>query len=179
MTTEDFTLPTDLVSGTEAEAQLAAFSAPPPAEQLQQLAFLLGEFRCEYVDLSSQPPTSGVSYWTTVPVLGGHFLEMTQQVPVPGIHSRWTFGWNAAEQSFFTTYADDWGNHGSTRCAGWEDGKLNCIGEYFAFGGKFVFNERFQIVDADHYRKECFVQTPDGWNQIDRVDATRITGDEA
>lgn len=178
MTTDHSVAPEQFASSGEAEAAPAAFD-PKPAEELHQLDFMLGAFRCEYVEITLVPPRTGVSYWTTEPALGGHVYEMLQDTPGVGIHSRWTFGWDATDQVFFTTYYDDWGNHGSTRCTGWEDGYLNFIGEYSAFGSKFVFNERFVVLGADHYRKEGFVREGDNWKQLDVIDCYRITDPQA
>ena len=151
-------------------------AAPAPADDLHQLDFLLGSFRAEYVNMAGAEETSGVAWWETAPVLGGFAYEMWQKIPGPDITGRWTFGWNPADGKFVSHYLDSWGNVGSTSCTGWVDGFLNCTGEYFALGGKFVFNERFTVIDADHYRKECFVQEDGGgWRQVDRIDCYRVT----
>lgn len=165
---------------TEDIAETPAFPAPQPAGDLHQLDFLLGSFRADWVNMGTAEETTGVGWWKTAPALGGFVYEMWQQAPGPDITGRWTFGWDDGDRKFFTTYHDNWGHHGSSSCAGWEDGFLNCIGEYAAFGHKFVCNERFTVVDADHFRKESFIQEDDGsWRQVDRIDCYRVTEPEA
>ncbi|AOS63731.1 DUF1579 domain-containing protein [Actinoalloteichus hymeniacidonis] len=178
MSTEDIAGTEEQVVGQEPQEPVV-FTAPKPAEQLHELDFLLGAFRAEYAEVSFDPPKTGVSFWTTETAMDGHVYEMVQDVPGPGILARWTFGWDTVGQNYFTTYYDNWGNHGSTRCQGWEDGKLNFSGEYFAFGSKFVFNEQFTIVDADHYRKEGSVKEGDDWRLLDVIECYRITDPEA
>ncbi|WP_128382277.1 NlmOI [Streptomyces cavernae] len=173
MTIDDSSIPTDVLTGAEAEAAVAGFSAPEPAEQLHELDFLLGDFRCEYVNLSSEPPTAGTASWNTQPVAGGQYYEMAQWIPVPGIRARWLFGWNKVEEKFFSHYTDDWGNHGTTSCQGWEDGSLRCVGEYVAFGQPFVFQEELTPISPDHFRKRGFVKQGDDWVQVDLINCFR------
>ncbi|MET7996139.1 DUF1579 family protein [Amycolatopsis sp. NPDC005232] len=171
MSTQDVAAP-DSAESANGEVEFPA--RPPAPVQMHELDFLLGEFRCEYTNLTTDPVSSGVATWTTVPILGGHYYEMTQTVPVPGVSSRWVFGWNQADSTFFTSYYDDWGNHGATKCEGWQDGELKCTGDYFAFGQPFVFQEVFAQVDDDHYTKHGFVRQADAWVPVDVIHCHRV-----
>ena len=75
-----------------------------------------------HTNLVSDPPTAGTASWNTRAIDGGHFYEMTQLIPVPGLECKLIFGWDAAHSCFISFYHDDLGKHGRTTSAGWADG---------------------------------------------------------
>jgi hypothetical protein len=59
MTVDESSTPADVVTGAEAKAAVAGFSAPEPAVQPHEPDFLVGDLRREHVNPTSEPPTPG------------------------------------------------------------------------------------------------------------------------
>jgi hypothetical protein len=162
-----------VVTGAEAEAVANAYVRPQPAAELKQLDFLLGDFHCEYTNLASNPPTAGTAEFNTRAIDGGHFYEMTQLIPVPGLECTLIFGWDPVHHRFVVFYHDDLGNHGTATSAGWDAGHLRFTGDYVVDGKAFVFQEDFSVAGPGHYLKNCFVRNGDDWTQVDRIECFR------
>ncbi len=145
------------------------------AGEMRQLDFLLGDFRVEYTNLTTEKVTTGEAKFSTRPVVGGRFYEMTQYVPVPGIIATWLIGWSAVDASFACFYYDDWGHHGTFTSPGWTpDGHFRISGESAVFGGRHSFVDDFTVVDADHFVKHGFIAVGDDLIAGDRMHCYRI-----
>jgi hypothetical protein len=154
-------------------------TAPAPSERMRDLDFLLGDFRGEYFDFTSQAPTSGVSSWQTRATHSGHIYELTLSVPVPKLNSRWIFGWHEPDACFYEIYHDDWGNHGRATSPGWQQGRLKFTGEFhmggFQPGLVLVTQDEYTVVDENHFAKHEVIQTgEDSWVLADIVNCYRI-----
>ncbi|MFJ2114223.1 MULTISPECIES: NlmOI [unclassified Streptomyces] len=131
------------------------------AEEMRQLDFLLGDFRVEYTNLTTEKVTTGEATFSTRPVADGRFYEMTQHIPVPGITATWLIGWSTVDAAFACFYYDDWGHHGTFTSPGWDDGHFRISGDSAVFGGRHRFVDDFAVVDADHFVKHGFIVAGD------------------
>ncbi|MEV0221373.1 NlmOI [Streptomyces sp. NPDC050704] len=127
------------------------------AEEMRQLGFLLGEFRIEYTNLSTETVTTGTATCATRPVADGRFYELTQHIPVPGIVATWLLGWSDIDRSFACFYYDDWGHHGTFTSPGWVDGHFRIAGDCAVFGAHHRFVDDFTLVDDDHFVKHGYI----------------------
>jgi hypothetical protein len=147
---------------------------PDAPERMRDLDFMLGDFRVEYTNLTTNPPTTGTAQWSAGPTHRGHFVEMLQDLPAHDITSRWIFGFNQRDDEFFSLYQDDWGNYARPTSPGWQDGHLRFTGDCFGFGMYIVTQEDFEIVDENHYIKRSFIQNGDAWIPGDVINCYRI-----
>ncbi len=131
------------------------------APEMRQLDFLLGDFRIEYTNLTTDEVTTGEATCSTRPLADGRFYELTQRIPVPGIVATWLIGWSDVDKSFVSFYYDDWGHHGTFTGPGWVDGHFRLRGDSAVFGTHHAFVEDFEIVDADHLVKHGFIVVGD------------------
>lgn len=175
MSLKDFDLPegvTDIVAADSGEIVFPV--APPISERMHDLDFLLGDFRVEYVNLTTEKASTGIASWNTSPLYGGRFYQMRQIIPVPGIEATWLFGWSDVDQKFVSYYFDEWGHHGETTSPGWEDGHLKFTGESAVFGQRYLFLEDLTVIDKDHYAKHGYIRQGDEWVQGDVIHCYRI-----
>ncbi|MEV6380911.1 NlmOI [Streptomyces sp. NPDC051773] len=147
---------------------------PDVAPEMKQLDFLLGDFRVEYTNFTTEKVTTGEATWSTRPVADGRFLHMTQTIPVPGIVADWLFGWSEVDSAFICFYYDDWGNHGTFTSPGWVDGRFRVSGDSAVFGGRHSFVDDFSVVDDDHFFKKGFIAVGDDLVQGDEMHCYRI-----
>lgn len=136
-------------------------SRPDIAPEMRQLDFLLGDFRIEYTNLTTEDITTGQATCSARSLADGRFLELTQHIPVPGIVATWLLGWSDVDKSFVSLYYDDWGHHGTFTGPGWVDGHFRLKGDSAVFGSRHVFVEDFEIVDSDHLVKHGFIVVGD------------------
>lgn len=134
---------------------------PEIAAEMKQLDFMLGDFRVEYTNLTTEKVTTGEATWTTRPVADGRFHEITQRIPVPGITATWLIGWSAVDSAFAAFYYDDWGNHGTFTSPGWVDGHFRISGDSAVFGARHSFVDDFTVVDDGHFTKQGFIAVGD------------------
>lgn len=132
---------------------------PEIAAEMKQLDFLLGEFRVEYTNLTTEQVTTGSATCTTRPVADGRFYEMTQRVavPAPGIVASYLLGWSAVDQAFTSFYYDDWGHHGTLTGPGWDDGHFKIAGDTAVFGMRHRFVDDYEVIDGDHFVKHGYI----------------------
>jgi hypothetical protein len=128
-----------------------------PAPEMRQLDFLLGDFRIEYTNLTTEKVTTGEANCSARLLADGRFLELTQRIPVPGIVATWLIGWSDVDKAFTSFYYDDWGHHGVFGGPGWADGHFRLSGESAVFGARHGFVEDFEVIDDDHIVKHGFV----------------------
>jgi len=131
------------------------------AAEMRQLDFLLGDFRIEYTNMTTEKVTTGEATCSARPVADGRFCEWTQHIPVPGIVATWLIGWSDVDESFVSFYYDDWGHHGVFTSPGWVDGHFRISGDSAVFGATHRFVDDFEVVDADHFFKRGYIGVGD------------------
>ncbi|MCX4902873.1 NlmOI [Streptomyces sp. NBC_00878] len=124
---------------------------------MKQLDFLLGEFRLEYTNLTTEQVTTGRATSSGKALADGRFHEITQYIPVPGITAVWLIGWSDIEGHFVSFYYDDWGHHGTFTSPGWEDGHFRITGDSSVFGGRHRFVDDYEIDEDGSVLKKGYV----------------------
>ena len=166
--------------GTTAPPPTAPEDAPsdsilinPPPKQMEQLDFLLGDYR----GVTTPVPDEGQMqvFFQGRKILDGNFIEVKMTIPTNTdtgiVVGYWDFGWDSVGLRYVAQYADNLGSFGTVYSPGWEDGRFAFTGKYLRViiaGGEsgqsqgewidstdtFFFNEDGQLVDDITYVKD-------------------------
>ncbi|WP_225829262.1 DUF1579 family protein [Streptomyces naphthomycinicus] len=148
-------------AGEERPAKSPKARSGSVPEEMHQLDFLLGSWRCPTtVTAPGSPSETSVVVGTIKPVLGGAWYQWdalrlpNEQMPNKAL-SRWMIGgWNATDRTFTALYTDDRGTYGveHTEPGAASSGQAKFTGQYTMAKGKFTFIDEFTKVDDDHFR---------------------------
>jgi Protein of unknown function (DUF1579) len=150
----------------------------PLAEQMHQLDFLLGYWKCVLTH-TSDPDNPINQIYTIRSTLGGNWYEMhvyqppTPEVPNP-TSSRTIMGWNNATSTFVDFYFDSKAGQGTGTSPGWQDGHL-------VFTTDFLFNtvtrklrDDFVSLDSDHFVDYFSALRNGNWVATGVLECTRV-----
>jgi hypothetical protein len=159
----------------------------PPPKQMEQLDWLLGEYR----GVTTPVPDEGAMRVVLQGrrILDGNFVEVKMIIPsntaTGTVVGYWDFGWDSVNGQYVAQYADNLGSFGTVYSPGWEDGRFAFTGNYLRViiaGGEsgesqgewitstdaFSFNEAGQLVDDITFVKDGKWE-PAGNLVLDRV----------
>ncbi|MEU6668499.1 DUF1579 family protein [Streptomyces sp. NPDC046727] len=157
--------------GEEGGTKTPAAQRGAVPEEMHQLDFLLGSWRCPTtVTAPGSPSETSVVVGTIKPVLGGAWYQWdalrlpNEQMPRKAL-SRWMIGgWNATDKTFTALYTDDRGSYGveHTEPGAASDGHAKFTGQYTIGKGKFTFIDEFTKISDDHFRDEISAKDSNG-----------------
>lgn len=135
------------VQALHGKSQSSYFPAP---DQLKELNFLLGRYKC------STTPGGYTIYLTTSKILGGNYdrTNVTVVTTQGTVYGEWIFGWDSVHLQFTSYYFDDTGATGNASSLGWQNGQFNFTGTYVlvsVLGGTSGIGQGFNIQAADDF----------------------------
>lgn len=151
------------VAGGKTNQTESAAVLNPAAQQMSQLNFLLGSFKC------STAPYPGFGklpmYETTRKILDGNYYQQVVKITFPGagtFTADWTLGWDSVDHNYIAQYFDNLGTTGTATSTGWKNGHLVFPGQYVkvvtpggasgsATGAKETAEDDYTIAGSGHY----------------------------
>jgi Protein of unknown function (DUF1579) len=158
----------------------------PPAHQMAELDFMLGEYRC----LTTPLPKHGrlTVYETTRKILDGNYYQMVQEANIPGdgiFTAYLTYGWDSVDHNYIVQYFDNVGSSGTATSPGWQGGHLLFPGQYvnvvtpggvngMGKGERITDQEDFVIVGPRHYIDSSSVLQNGQWIKYSAFDCQKL-----